>query len=109
MPKIYTVAGQVSPSADTDTVLYTVAANKQFVGSTLNICNRAATTANYSVAVVPSGETLGDKHYVCFGKELAANDYKNLTMGLTIKAGDKVYVRSSTATLSFSLFGAEYF
>jgi hypothetical protein len=77
----------------------------------LAIVNRNTTgvIASFRVAVVPAGETLANKHYIEFESLLQAREGKRLTMGLTLAAGDTVVVRSSTADLSFSLFGSEVF
>ena len=109
MGKAYKVAGQAIPEASTDTVLYTVPANSNFVESTLSICNQDISTSaiRYRVAIVPSGQTLAAKHYIVFDKLLGTADSKFLTLGLSLGPGDMVYVRSSSSTTSFSLFGVE--
>lgn len=109
MPNAYKVAGQAAPSANQDTVLLTVGANKQFLGSTLAIVNRntAGVISSFRVAVVPAGETLSAKHYIEYEKLIDARDSKRLTIGMTLGAGDSVIVRSSSADLSFTLFGSE--
>lgn len=109
MPNAYKVAGQVAPAANQDTVLFTVGALKQFLGSTLNIVNRntAGAMSSFRVAVVPAGETLAAKHYIEYEKLINARDSKRLTIGMTLNAGDTVVVRASSADLSFTLFGSE--
>lgn len=109
MPKQYKVAGQAAPSANTDTLLYAVPGNTSFVQSTLSICNRnvSGTIAAFRIAVVPSGEILSDKHYLVYDDLVDSRGNRFLTLGLSLAAGDSIYVRSSTPELSFSLFGVE--
>jgi hypothetical protein len=109
MPNSYKIAGQAAPLADTDTTLYTVPTGKSFVGSTLSICNRDTSGANASfrVAVVKSGETIGNSHYLCYEKLIESRGDRKLTIGLALSEGDFVVVRASSASLSFSLFGSE--
>ena len=109
MPKVYKISGQAAPAADTDTVLYTVPALTSFVQSTLSICNRDKTglIAEFRVAVVPSGESLSNKHYLRYDELIDFRASKTMTLGFTLATGDKVYVRASSPNLSFSLFGAE--
>lgn len=108
MPKAYKVLGQAAPAADTDTTLYTVPAGKSAVSSSLTICNRdAGIVAAYRVAVVPSGATLSNQHYINYDKPLNAADTIALVLGLTLAAGDKIVVRASSANVSFGLFGSE--
>lgn len=109
MPNGYKIAGQVAPSANQDTVLYTVPALKSFLGSTLNIVNRntAGVMSSFRVAVVPAGETLSAQHFIEYEKLVESRDSKRLTIGMTLSAGDVVFVRSSSGDLSFTLFGTE--
>jgi hypothetical protein len=107
--KEYVVAGQAAPAADTDHELYAVPAGNSFVASTLTVANRDKTgdAAEYRVAIVPDGETLAAKHYIKFDEFLDRRESVPLTLGLSLPAGCKVFVRASTANLSFSLFGVK--
>ena len=107
MAKSYKIIGQVSPSATTDTTLYTVPSATQLVISSITICNRAATTATYRIAMRPNGETLADKHYIAYGATIPANDTIALTLGLTADAADVITVYASSASVSFGVFGSE--
>lgn len=101
------VLGQVNPSAQTVTTLYTVPAATSTIVSTLNICNLDVSAGTFKVAVRPAGATLENKHYICFNTALPAYDSISLTLGLTLGNTDVVTVNASSALLSFSLFGSE--
>lgn len=103
----YKVLGQVAPAANTDTTLYTVPSVTQAIASTLVICNRSEITATYRIAVRPDGEALADKHYNAYDVELLGNDSISITIGMTLDASDLITVRSSSANLSFTLYGSE--
>ena len=107
MAKSYKIIGQISPSATTDTTLYTVPSATQLVISSITICNRAATAATYRIAMRPNGETLADKHYIAYGSNVPANDTIALTLGLTADAADVITVYASSASVSFGVFGSE--
>jgi hypothetical protein len=107
MAETLKVLGQVAPSATTDTTLYTVPAATSTVVSTLNVCNRSASTITYRVAVRPAGASIANQHYLAYDVPLAANDSISLTLGITLAATDVVTVRASTADTSFSAFGSE--
>lgn len=107
MAKSYKIIGQISPSATTDTTLYTVPSATQLVISSITICNRAATAATYRIAMRPNGETLADKHYIAYGATVPANDTIALTLGLTADAADVITVYASSASVSFGVFGSE--
>jgi glucose-6-phosphate dehydrogenase assembly protein OpcA len=101
------VLGQVNPSATTATTLYTVPSDKSAVISTLTICNQAASTATFRVAVRPAGATLAAVHYVAYDVTVGASDTTALTLGITLATTDVVTVYASTTTLSFHAYGDE--
>ena len=107
MPTAYKVLGQSAPSATTATNLYTVPAATQTVSSSLTICNRAATSGTYRVAVRPAGATLANLHYIVYDAILPANSTDTVSIGATLAATDVVTVYASSADFSFSLFGSE--
>ena len=107
MPTLYKVLGQSAPAATTLTTLYTVPASTDTVVSTLSICNQAATSATYRIAVRPAGATVAAQHYIVYGATVAANDTTLLTLGITLDTTDVISVYASTANLSFSAFGSE--
>jgi glucose-6-phosphate dehydrogenase assembly protein OpcA len=101
------VLGQVNPSATTATTLYTVPSAKSAVISTLVVCNQAATSATYRIAVRPAGATLAAVHYVAYDVTVGASDSTALTLGITLATTDVVTVYASSATLSFHAYGDE--
>lgn len=109
MAKVYKIAGQSAPSSNVDTTLYTVPANTTFIGSSLNIVNRSknSVATSFRVAVVPNGATLSIQHYIEYDKLLDSRDSKNLIIGWSLQAGDRVIVRADSSDLSFTLFGVE--
>jgi hypothetical protein len=107
MPTAYKVLGQAAPSATTNTTLETVPSSTQAVVSTIAVCNRAATSATYRIAVRPGGATLANEHYIAYDATVAANDSTFITIGVTLSATDVITVYASSANLSFSAFGSE--
>jgi len=103
----YKVLAQSAPSATTATTAYTVAASTQAVISTITVCNRAATSATYRIAIRPNAATLANEHYIAYDATVPANDTIALTIGVTCDAADVVTIYASTANLSFNLFGTE--
>jgi hypothetical protein len=101
------VLGQITPSSETPTTLYTVPAANSAIISTINICNQSANGAQFRVAIRPAGESLASKHYIAYNTGISGNDSVALTMGITLAATDVVTVYANTATMSFSAFGSE--
>lgn len=107
MPTTYKVLGQSAPSATTDTTLYTVPAATSTVVSTISVCNRDSASAQYRIAIRPSGATLANSQYIVYDASLTGNSTDTVTIGVTLAATDVITVRASTANFSFSAFGSE--
>ena len=107
MATAYKVLGQAAPGATTPSNLYTVPAATSAVCSTLTVCNRAAGSTSYRVAVRPSGATLADQHYIVYDAVLPGNSTDTISIGATLSATDVVTVYALTANVSFTLFGSE--
>lgn len=107
MPTIYKVLGQSAPSATTNTTLYTVPSATDAVVSTISVCNRAATSGTYRIAIRPAGATLANEHYIAFDSAITANNTTFITVGVTLDATDVITVYASSANMSFSAFGTE--
>ena len=99
--------GSQTLTAATNTNLYTVPSSTQAVISTITICNQAAASASYRIAVRPSGTAVATQHYVAYDIAIAANDTTALTLGISLTATDIVTVYASAATMSFTAFGSE--
>lgn len=101
------ILGQSNPLATTDTTIYTVPVATEAVVSTLFVANRSATPLNFRVAVVPSGGTLSDEHYIYYDIECPGNDTFTSTSGISMATGDFIVVRTDNATASFTVTGVQ--
>ena len=106
MTTTFKVLGQVAPTANNSTVVYTVPAATQAVISTLAIANLGVSTT-YRIAVRPAGMTLEAKNYIAYDVAINANDSVMLTLGITLAATDLISIYAGAANVSFSLFGSE--
>lgn len=111
MPNAYKVLGQIVPQANTANTLYTVPAGRSAIVSSINVCNPSiSNNIDVRLAIVPSGETLAQRHYVAFGLPVPLCDSINLSLGLTLAANDSIIVYANNATnMSFAAFGLEVF
>ena len=103
----YKVLGQINPSANTATTVYTVPSLTSTVLSTVTVCNQSSNPASFRLAVRPSGEAIAAKHYVKYDNPVPGNDTVSLTLGITLAATDVLTANANTATLSFNAFGSE--
>jgi hypothetical protein len=107
MPTLYKVLGQVSPSATTETALYTVPAATSAVASSVIVCNRSAVLSTFRISIAVAGASTATKDYIYYDLPIGANDTFIATIGVTLAATDVVRVYASNTNLSFSLYGSE--
>ncbi len=107
MATVYKVLGQSSPSATTETALYTVPAATSAVASSVIVCNRSAVLSTFRISIAIAGATTAPKDYIYYDLPIGANDTFIATIGVTLAATDEVRVYSSNTNLSFSLYGSE--
>jgi hypothetical protein len=99
------VLGQLSPAATTLTTLYSAPAPA--VASSITICNQATSVGTFRVSVRVAGAPDNAKQYIYYDQTLAAKSTFIATIGITLAPNDVVSVYSSSATMSFNLFGTE--
>jgi hypothetical protein len=108
MATTYKVLGQVQPSANTLTTLYTVPAASSAVVSTIVVSNLGPTSTTYRIAIRPGGEAIANKHYIAYDISVPTLDSLSLTLGITLATTDVVSVMSYSGLVSFNIFGSEF-
>jgi len=103
----YKVLGQKSPTANTEWDIYQVNGTKDAVVSSIVVANRAADSATYRIAVRPDNATLTDDMYIAYDVQVNSNSTTALNLGITMNTDDRLTVRSSSGTVTFSVFGTE--
>jgi hypothetical protein len=98
------ILGQVNPTANTNTTLYTVTSG--LTGSfTVNFCNQSGSAALISMAVA-SSTTPGVTEWLLYNQTLPA--YSSVEKaGIVANAGKNVVVFVSTANVSVAAYGYE--
>jgi hypothetical protein len=107
MTTTYKVLGQINPTANTLTTLYTVPGSTQTVVSTISVCNQANTATTFSLAVQPSGASILPKHYINYQTLLPGNDTITLTLGITLGSTDVIAANVGSSTVSVHAYGSE--
>ena len=103
----YKVLGQLVPTANTLSNVYTVPSATQAVISTITVCNQNATNASYSISISPAGATDNVRHYIVRGATVPAADALAFTLGITLGNTDQVRCNTNSANISFNVFGSE--
>ena len=109
MTTVYKVLGQLNPTANTLSTLYTVPASNSAVISTVTVANLDTNAATFSLAIRPAGAAISNKHYINYNASLAGSDTITATIGITMSATDVLSVNASSALIAFSAFGSEIY
>lgn len=99
--------GQLNPSATTATDLYTAPISTSAVISTLTITNQSSSAGSFRVSVRVAGAAANAKQYLAYDVPIPGNDTIIMTLGITLATTDVITVYSSSANISFNLFGSE--
>lgn len=99
--------GQVNPSANTQTIAYTVPSATQAVISTIVVSNLGPTATTYRIAIQPAGASLIQKHYIGYDISVPALDSIAFTLGVTLATTDVISVMSFSGLVNFNIFGSE--
>lgn len=98
------VLGQASPSATTNTTVYTVPSST-VATCTVNICNRSANALTVRVAIASTG-TPTDSEWIEYDTSILGNGVLERS-GIVAQAGERIVVYVSSATVSVNVYGYE--
>lgn len=99
------VLGQLIPTVNTLTALYTVPASVQASCSCLVVCNQTSGSAKIRIALAIGGAADSAQQYLFFDVSLGANASLMIALGIFLATTDVVRVQTDTANVSFNLFG----
>ena len=96
-----------NPAQNTDTLLYTRTGSRDALASII-ATNKSSDAATIRVWVVPSGQDATPANHATIAYESAVGGNDALeTFRFPVTPNDKVYVRSSSADISFTLSGID--
>lgn len=105
--EVYKVLGQSNPAAATLTDAYTVPADTEAVVSTIMVANRSSVKTQFRIAVAVAGAASSNEQFIAFDVDITGNNMQEVTVGITLGAGDVIRVFATLATVSFNIFGTE--
>ena len=96
-----------NPGATTDTLIYTRTGSRDALASII-ATNKSSTDATIRVWVIPSGQDAVPANHatIAYNSAVAGNNSLE-TFRFPVTPNDKVYVRASTADVSFTLSGID--
>ena len=96
-----------NPSANTDVLLYTRSGSRDALASVI-ATNKSSTSATIRVWVVPFGQDATPANHATIAYNAPVEGNNSLeTFRFPVTPNDKVYVRASTADVSFTLSGID--
>ena len=111
MANDYKILGQITSTANTLSNVYVVPAASAAVINSIHIVNTGVANASYSIAVIPSGQTIGattlPRFFVIRGSVIPTADSAQLDFPITLPAGAVLAANASTASVQISAFGLE--
>lgn len=104
----YKILGQAAPANTNNADLYTVGGGKEVIISTLLVSNTTATDATCRIFARAAGAAASQANAIIYDGVVPANDFRAISVGITLSATDVVTVRSGTSgALTFQAFGSE--
>jgi hypothetical protein len=108
MAETLKILGQSAPANTSNADLYTVPSATSAVVSTIAIVNTSTAGSTYRMFIVPSGGSAGVSNALAYDIPISGSSLTTLTLGITLSAGAKIIVRTSTAnSLTFHAWGSE--
>jgi hypothetical protein len=98
---------QLRPAAATTSDLYTVPGATRTLISSILVCNDDSVSTTVRVMLAPLGAADAAVHRVVADAPIAANTTVGFTLGVTLKATDKIRCRSASGNVNFHLVGVE--
>jgi hypothetical protein len=107
MPTSYKLLGQISPTANTLTNVYSTGSSSAVVG-TITIHNFSDSNTSYSLAVRPIGTTLNTQHYIIRGGVVPSRELITITGAVTMNANTILVANTNSGSMSFNAYGVEF-
>lgn len=98
---------QLRPAAATTSDLYTVPASTRTLISSVIVANDDSAATTIRIMLAPLGAADATVHRVVADAPINANTTVGFTLGVTLKATDKVRVRSASGNVNFHMVGVE--
>lgn len=113
MAQTYKILGQIQPTVNTATNVYSTGANSAVIQS-IYICNQNNANANVDIIVRPVGTALGNQHYILQNQLVGQADTLILNLNITMNSSVVLVANNryragetQNAVVSFSAFGVE--
>ena len=107
----YKILGQIQPTGNILTTIYTVPASTNTVVTTITICNQSANTVSINVAANVSGSAVTTRNFIVSGYALGAAETLVLEPRISLNVGSilsaNITGANASSNVSINAFGVE--
>lgn len=107
MSTAYKLLGQITPTANSMTNVYTTATGTQAIVGTITIHNFSDSNGAYSLAVRPTGDAFSNTHYIIRGGVIPARELITIKGAVAMNAGVVLSANTNIGNISINAYGAE--
>ena len=101
------ILGQLYPTANVATNLYTVPASTSCVVGSIVLANQGIVTDNITVSIRQAGASFNSKQIVLSLVSILPKETKSFGLGISLATTDEIWVTSLFGTTSINAFGQE--
>ena len=107
----YKILGQIQPSGNVLTTIYTVPASTNTMVTTITVCNQSANTVSVNVAANVSGSAVTTRNFIVTGYSLGAAETLVLEPRISLNVGSMLSANitgaNASSNISINAFGVE--
>ena len=107
MTTAYKLLGQITPTVNTMTNLYTTATATEAIVGTITIHNFSDSNGSYSIAVRPTGDALSNTHFIIRGGVIPARELITIKGAVAMNANVLMSANTNLGSVTFNAYGAE--
>lgn len=107
MTTAYKLLGQITPTSNTMTNLYTTGASTQAIVGTITITNLNDANASYSLLVRPTAVTQNNFHYIIRGGVIPPRELITINGAVAMNASVLIAANTNLNNIIFNAYGAE--
>lgn len=107
MSTAYKLLGQITPTANSMTNVYTTATGTQAIVGTITIHNMNDANAAYSLLVRPTADAQSNTHYIIRGGVIPARELITIKGAVTMNAGVLLAANTNLDNITINAYGAE--
>jgi hypothetical protein len=104
----YKILGQTAPTANTETLNYTVPASTSTTIRSIVVTNTSSSSDTFSISLVPTaGSSATNANYIVLNNTIMGNSTISFKYGYMLPTGAGIRIKSTNGTSTFSTYGSE--